>query len=134
MNDEGRAYRDEPALLDLIRKFEDMVKRGEQSFFDVDELEVVIEHYMELRETRKAKAALQYAAQLYPNHLSLKLRHAQILANNGQPVKSVPILRELLAIEPHNEEVHLTLGSVYSHMTLRWNLRISVPGKRPSEI
>jgi tetratricopeptide (TPR) repeat protein len=117
MNEEGRSYRDEPALLDLIRRFEDMVKRGEQSFFDVDELEVVIEHYMEFRETRKAKAALQYAAQLYPNHLNLKLRHAQILANNGQPVKSVPILRDLLAIEPHNEEVHLTLGSVYSHMT-----------------
>lgn len=117
MNEEGRAYRDEPAISDLIRKFEDMIKRGEQSFFDVDELEIVIEHYMELRESRKAKAALSYAAQLYPNHLSLKLRHAQILADNGQPVKSIPILRDLLAIEPHNEEGHLTLGSVYSHMT-----------------
>jgi tetratricopeptide (TPR) repeat protein len=117
MNEDGRAYRDEPAISDLIRKFEEMVKSGEQSFFDLDELEIVIEHYMEIRESRKANTALAYASKLYPNHLNLKLRHAQILANTGQPVKSVPILRDLLAIEPHNEEVHLTLGSVYSHMT-----------------
>ena len=117
MNDEGRAYHDEPALLDLVRKFEDMVKCGDEAFFDLDELEGLIEHYMEHRETRRARAALNYASKLYPGNLNLKLRQAQILANNGQTVKAVPILKELLALDPLNEEVHLTLGSVYSHMT-----------------
>ena len=39
MNDEGRAYRGEPALQGLVEKFEAMVEHGEQTFFDVDELE-----------------------------------------------------------------------------------------------
>jgi hypothetical protein len=46
MNGEGQAYRDEPALKDLVRKFEEMVHSGDQTFFDMDELEGLIEHYL----------------------------------------------------------------------------------------
>ena len=116
MNDEGRAYQGEPALTDLVRRFEEMIKQGEEFFFDLDELEGLMDHYMDRREIRRAKAVLNHAIKLYPGSLTLRLRQAQVLANGGQTVKAVPILRELLSIEPHNDEVHLTLGSVYSHM------------------
>jgi len=117
MNEEGRAYRDEPALQSLVRKFEDMLENGESAFFDVDELEGLIEHYLEQKSPRKAQAVLRHARDLYPENLTIKLRQSQIWVAGGQPVKAVPVLKSLLEIEPHNEEVLLTLGTVYSQMT-----------------
>ena len=72
MNEEGRAYRDELTLKSLVRKFEDMVEQGDQAFFDVDELEGLIEHYLEHKAQRKAQAVLRYSCQLYPGNLTLK--------------------------------------------------------------
>lgn len=117
MNEEGRAYRDEPALQGLVDKFEAMIEHGEQAFFDVDELEGLIEHYLEQKAISKAHAAARYASQLYPANLTLKLKHAQIRIASGQGVKAVPLLKELLEIEPMNEEVLMTLGAVYSQMS-----------------
>ena len=117
MNEEGRAYRGEPALQGLVEKFEAMVEHGEQAFFDVDELEGLIEHYLEQKSIRKAHAVARYASQLYPTNLALKLKHAQIRIASGQGVKAVPLLKELLEIEPLNEEVLVTLGAVYSQMS-----------------
>lgn len=117
MNEEGRAYRDEPALESLVQKFEDMLEHGTSAFFDVDELEGLIEHYLEHKSTRKAQAVLRHARELYPDNLALKLRQAQIWVACGQTVKAVPLLKSLLDFEPNNEEILLTLGSVYSQMT-----------------
>ena len=117
MNEEGRAYRDEPALQGLVEKFEAMIEHGDQAFFDVDELEGLIEHYLAQKSIRKAQLVARYAHQLYPANLSLKLKHAQIRIASGQGVKAVPILKELLDIEPLNEEVLITLGAVYSQMS-----------------
>ncbi len=117
MNEEGRAHRGEPALQGLVEKFETMVEHSEQAFFDVDELEGLIEHYLEQKSIRKAHAVARYARQLYPTNLALKLKHAQICIVSGQGVKAVPLLKELLDIEPLNEEVLITLGSVYSQMS-----------------
>lgn len=117
MNGEEQAYQDEPALKDLVRKFEAMVRDGDQAFFDMNELEGLIEHYLQVKETRKAEMALRHARQLYPGHLGLKLRQAQIWANSGKPVKAVPLLKDLLNIEPHSEEILMTLGAIYSQIT-----------------
>ena len=113
MNEEGRAYRDELTLKSLVRKFEDMVEQGDQAFFDVDELEGLIEHYLEHKSQRKAQSVLRYACQLYPGNLTLKLRQSQIWVAIGQPVKAVPLLKELLEIEPHSEEILATLLNVH---------------------
>jgi len=102
MNEEGRAYRDEPALQGLVEKFEAMIEHGDQAFFDVDELEGLIDHYLAQKSIRKAQLVARYAHQLYPANLSLKLKHAQIRIASGQGVKAVPILKELLDIEPLN--------------------------------
>lgn len=117
MNEEGRAYQDEASLISLVRKFEEMLQNGEQAFFDVDELEGLIEHYLENKAPRKAQAVLHHANLLYPTNLTLKLRQAQIWVSSGQQVKAVPLLKELLNIEPHGEEILLTLATVYSQMS-----------------
>jgi len=116
MNEDGRPYQNEEALNGLVKRFEAMVADGSSAFFDVEELEELIGFYLEQREVRRAEMVLKYAAEVYPGHLAFKLKKAQILANNGKHVKAVPILKELLEVEPTNDEIHVTLGSIYSQM------------------
>lgn len=116
MNEEGRAYQNDETLEGLVKRFESMVAQGGTRFFDVEELEDLIGFYLENREVRRAQYVLKYAGEVYPGHLAFQLKKAQILANNGQHVKAVPILRDLLNIEPTNDEIHVTLATIYSQM------------------
>lgn len=116
MNEDGRAYPNDETLDGLVKRFEAMMAEGSSQFFDVEELEDLIGYYLEQREVRRAQMVLKYAGDVYPGHLAFKLKKAQILANNGKHVKAVPILKELLEVEPTNDEIHVTLGSIYSQM------------------
>ena len=116
MHEEGRPHEGEDQILALAEAFEAMVKAGESRFFDHDELELLIEHYLERGSVRKAQQVHHYASGLYPESLGLQLREAQILASNGKYVQAIPRLKNLLSFEPHNEEIHLTLANIYSQM------------------
>ena len=116
MHDEGRPHQEEEKVLALAKAFEEMMNAGESKFFDHDELEMLIEHYLEKGSLRKAQQVHHYASGLYPESLVLQLREAQILASNGKHVQAIPRLKNLLSFEPHNEEIHLTLANIYSQM------------------
>ena len=47
MQDEGRRHQEEEQLHALVKAFEAMMKAGESKFFDHDELEWLIEHFLE---------------------------------------------------------------------------------------
>ena len=116
MHDDGRPHQEEDQILALAKAFEAMVEAGDSKFFDHDDLEMLIEHYLERGSVRKAQQVHRYASGLYPESLSLQLREAQILASNGKHVQAIPRLKNLLSFEPQNEEIHLTLANIYSQM------------------
>jgi tetratricopeptide (TPR) repeat protein len=116
MHDEGRPHQEEDQILALAKAFEAMLEAGDSKFFDHDDLEMLIEHYLERGSVRKAQQVHHYASGLYPESLALQLREAQILASNGKHVQAIPRLKNLLSFEPQNEEIHLTLANIYSQM------------------
>ena len=116
MQDEGRPHQEEEQMLALVKAFEAMMAAGDSKFFDHDDLEMLIEHYLERGSLRKAQQVHHYAIGLYPESLGLQLREAQILAGNGKHVQAIPRLKNLLSFEPRNEEIHLTLANIYSQM------------------
>lgn len=116
MHDDGRPHQEEDQILALAKAFEAMVEAGDSKFFDHDDLEMLIEHYLERGSVRKAQQVHHFASGLYPESLSLQLREAQILASNGKHVQAIPRLKNLLSFEPQNEEIHLTLANIYSQM------------------
>ena len=116
MHEEGRPHQEEDQILALAKAFESMLAAGESRFFDHDDLEALIEHYLERGSIAKAQHVHRYASGLFPESLSLQLREAQILASNGKHVQAIPRLKNLLSFEPQNEEIHLTLANIYSQM------------------
>ena len=116
MHEEGRPHQGEEQVLALAKAFEAMMQAGESRVFDHDDLELLIEHYLEKGSLRKAQQVHHHASSLYPESLGLQLREAQILASTGKHVQAIPRLKNLLSFEPNNEEIHLTLANIYSQM------------------
>ena len=116
MTDDGRQYQGESEIDSLVKRFERMVKDNDQQFFDLEEFESIIGHYLSYGLFENAKKVLQYASSLFPENLTLQLREAQILASMGKQIKAIPLLKTLLAFEPNNEEIHLTLASIFSQI------------------
>jgi tetratricopeptide (TPR) repeat protein len=117
MNEEENHMQDESEIIDLIKRYEHMVESGDSHFFDVNEFEIMIGHFLGFSDIKQAQKVLQYASSLFPESLTLQLREAQILASIGKHIKAISRLKTLLAFEPHNDEIHLTLASIYSKMS-----------------
>ncbi len=114
MSEEDRNSYDAQEIAGLVRRYEEMTSKGESYFFDLDEFEGIIEHYVEQGDFDAGSKVILYAIELFPNSTVLMLRQAQMLAGNGQINKAVAKLKNLLAFEPNNEEIYLSLASIYS--------------------
>lgn len=116
MSDEEWNYQEEGERIALVKRFEEMLARNASYFFDVDQFESIIDYYLETSRVKQALTVLRYASELYPDNLQLLLREAQLLASSGKLSGAIPRLKNLLHFEPHNEEILMSLASVYSQL------------------
>ena len=114
MHDEELNDQDAREIAGIVDRYESMVASNASTFFDLMELEALIEHYLQQGRHRQARQVLHYAGKMYPESLSLQLREAQLMAGAGDVQHAIPRLRNLLAFEPSNDEIHLTLATLYS--------------------
>jgi tetratricopeptide (TPR) repeat protein len=116
MSDEERNLPDETERMHLVKRFEEMVANNDSYFFDVDQFESILEYYLERNSTKEAEKVLSYAHDLFPASSALLLREAQLLASTGKVSNAIPKLKNLLMLEPNNDEALLTLASIYSQL------------------
>lgn len=98
---------------ELIEKFEKMLKHREAYFFDVEELEALVDYYMERSNIRKAKLAIGHGLQMFPGSTALYLKKAQIHAAGKESEEALKILDYLEAAEPHNIDMLLFKAVVH---------------------
>lgn len=116
MSDEEWNFQEEGERKKLVERFEHMVAKDESYFFDIDEFESIIEYYLERNKIKQAQSVIRYAHQIFPDNMMLLLREAQLLASTGKLSRAIPRLKNLLRFEPRNEEILMTLASVYSQL------------------
>jgi tetratricopeptide (TPR) repeat protein len=105
-------YDDE--MLNAVNRWEDMIKKHQRRFFDVEELEDIIDYYMETNDFHRAAQAADYAAGLYPTATSIQFRIAEILIDNGQPAKALSLLNKLERLESGDYFVYLLKGTAFN--------------------
>ena len=98
----------------LVLGFETMCRRNERSFYDVDELETIIDYYLEELDVEWMERAMKYAEEMYPDALEIKLRKAHICCVKGDYKRALRLLKEMEQIEPWNSDVMYAMGAVYS--------------------
>jgi len=99
-----------------VARYESMLQRGVRAFFDVEDLELVIDHYLHENDARRAKEALDFAKSQHPGSVELMYSEAVVLMNLGRLNKALEVLDALGKLEPWSAEVHLHKGSILSQL------------------
>jgi len=97
-----------------LSRFESMLKTNKVFFFDSEEFEEIILHYLDMGKASLAKKALKLALEQHPRSTGLKLVQVEMLIYEDKLDQAEKLLNELYAIEPQNEEIYIQKASIYS--------------------
>ncbi|MGQ7944754.1 tetratricopeptide repeat protein [Flavobacterium sp. WC2509] len=97
-----------------LSKFESMLKTNKVLFFDSEEFEEIILHYLDMGKTALAKKALKLALEQHPRSTGLKLVQVEMLIYDDKLEIAEKLLNELYAIEPTNEEIYIQKANICS--------------------
>lgn len=96
-----------------VLHFERVSKAGAIQYIDIDEMETVIDFYLESNDVESVQKAVSYAERLFPNSNEIKLRRAHMYSVQGNPQGALSLLKEILRREPGNTDAEYAMGIVY---------------------
>lgn len=97
-----------------LSKFESMLKTNKVLFFDSEEFEEIILHYLDMGKVALAKKALKLALEQHPRSTGLRLVQVEMMVYDNKLEPAEKLLNELYAIEPNNEEIYIQKANIYS--------------------
>lgn len=103
----------EQEVRDLVLAFEKQ-GRSNATYFDVDQLEVIADYYLEVYDIEGLESAVKLGEQLFPGNSEIRLRHAHLFSIRGQYNEAMELLQSLEQAEPENTDVCYALGALYS--------------------
>ncbi|MEO8066529.1 MAG: tetratricopeptide repeat protein [Flavobacteriales bacterium] len=115
---EGKSPRNERSghAIQCVQRYESMLHRNEKLFFDVEEFETIIGHYLEQNEWRRAKQVLDLAVEQHPGSNDLLFCEAQVLMGMGKLNPALGVLDRLEKIEPFNEDIPMNKAAIFSQL------------------
>ncbi len=96
----------------LVLKFESMLLKGENPFFDIDEYEEIIEHYL-ITNLSHAEIVVDYALSQYPWNTAILLKKAIIAAQNEKPEEAFEIVNTVRSIDSNNMDFYVTISYIH---------------------
>lgn len=109
--DRFKNYEDDVKL--LVLDFESMERRGSNRYFDVDQMETIIDFYLETADSEMLEKSVRYGEQLFPTSNEIRLRRAHLLCFKERYDEALNLLKQLQQIEPNDTDVLYALGVVY---------------------
>src|SRR3954470_5604422 len=101
-----------------LKLFEDMLATGQVHFFDADDIEEIIDYYLQWLNYEMAKKAIDYGLERFPYSSIIKIRYAQYLSSQHYTHEALTILNEVEQIEQNNFDLYMARGYIYSQMGL----------------
>lgn len=80
---------------DIVKRYEQFLEGAATGYFDVEELETIVEFYLRKGRTKDSTKALELGLQLHPNNNALKTKRAKIYLATGDSKKAFRILESL---------------------------------------
>jgi len=97
-----------------LSKFESMLKTNHVLFFDSNEFENIIHHYLDNGKIALAKKAIKLGLEQHPTSTNLKLFQVEIFVFENKLKNADQLLNQLYEIEPTNEEVYIQKANILS--------------------
>ncbi len=105
-------YEHHRAVLDTVRRFEQMQARQESVFFDLEDFELIIDHYVTNAHFEQALQACEAALGQYPFSTDLLIDRAQVTAMRGDYTEAERQIDHVAEIDPTNADVAVTRGII----------------------
>lgn len=97
-----------------LSKFESMLKTNHVLFFDSEEFETIIHHYLNQGKISLAKKAIKLGLEQHPTSVNLKLFKVEIYVFENKFPEADELLNELYHLEPLNEEIYIQKANIFS--------------------
>ncbi|GAB1858446.1 tetratricopeptide repeat protein [Flavobacteriaceae bacterium MHTCC 0001] len=97
-----------------LSKFESMLKTNHVLFFDSEEFENIIHHYLNLGKMPLAKKAIKLGLEQHPTSINLQLLKIEVYVFENNLEEADKLLDKLYQIEPHNEEIYIQKANILS--------------------
>ena len=91
-----------------------MLKTDDVYFFDAEDFEDIIHHYLNQGKVRLAKKAIQLSLEQHPNTTPLKLLEVEVMVFENRLEEAVKQLNQIEEVDGTNEEVYIQRANIYS--------------------
>jgi tetratricopeptide (TPR) repeat protein len=114
MNEDARDNFEEDDFQESVARFKIMINDDTLTYFDVSEVEGIVDHFLEDGRIELAKKAVEAGLKLHPASISIKIREAQVLMHEGRLEECLELLNMTERIESNNPEIFLTKGGAFN--------------------
>jgi len=97
-----------------VAKFESMLKTDDIYFFDAEDFEEIIHHYLDNGKISLAKKGIKIGLQQHPDSIELKLLNIEVLVFENDLVLAEKFIEELQVLAPTNEEIYIQKANIHS--------------------
>jgi len=97
-----------------LTKFESMLKTNHVLFFDSEEFENIIHHYLNQGKIALAKKAIKLGLEQHPTSINLKLFKIEVFVFEDKLIQADTLLNELHSLDPRNEEIFIQKANILS--------------------
>src|SRR5687767_153484 len=110
----GKKYKNSSEGNDSVLRFEEMLRNGDNLFFDLNTYEYIISHFIEQGKFKKALKACDYAINQYPFSVELLLDKIQLLIRKENFEEALEMLEKAESFQPFDPEIILMRGNILS--------------------
>jgi tetratricopeptide (TPR) repeat protein len=114
MNEDARDSFEEDDFQEAVARFKKMVKTDTSKYFDVSEVEGIVNHFLEDGKIKLARKAVKAGLRLHPSSVSIKICQAQVLMHEGKLEECLGLLSMIEKIEANNPDLFLTKGGAFN--------------------
>jgi len=101
-------------IAELTGRFERMISNGESLYYEVDDLEELLEHYMICHKLDLAQLVVDTAKAQYPSNQQLLIKEAELLSLTNRHSEALELLNQVSYLEGSNPDFHIAKATILS--------------------
>ncbi|MBL4656104.1 MAG: tetratricopeptide repeat protein [Bacteroidia bacterium] len=99
-----------------VQRFEEMLRKKDQYFFEPDAFENIIDYYLDKHDPVRALRVVKYAISQYSFDATFLIKKAQILINTTDYKTALEVLDKAEVLEPSSPDILLLRGDAYNYL------------------
>ncbi len=101
---------------ELVKRFEDMVENNDELYFETEEYEDIIVHYLEMGDISYAEMATNYALKLHPQSQELKIKKFEVYLELENYAQAKVLMEELKESSMVSTDFLVCCAKYYSNL------------------